>query len=327
MIILTNSDVLQLLDMPDVIDAVKRAQIDHACGRVALPPPTAARLSCTDSVFMSMLAASSRDSLAVVKLLADIPSNVERGLPSQRSTVLAVSAHDGRPEAMISGPTLTRFRTAAASAAATSALARRDSAVVGFVGAGALAVAHLQALATVMHIDSVKVWSRSVERRQEFAKSARDRGFQATACDGPESVVRESDVVCTLTPSAAPIVKGAWFRSGHHINAVGAPPRADHREIDTEGIVRSSVFVDSLQGALAESGDVLIPLKENAITENHFRREIGHVLAGLEGGRVSNTEITLYNSLGTGLQDLAAARLLIDAAVRGGVGTEIDISR
>ncbi|SDX49917.1 ornithine cyclodeaminase [Arthrobacter sp. cf158] len=325
MIVLADSEVLQLLDMPAVIDAVRQAQIDHAMGTAALPAPLAAAHPTEDSMFLSMMAASNRDNLAVVKLLADIPSNSKRGLPTQRSTVLAVSASDGKPEAVLSGPSLTRFRTAAATAVATRALARKNSSVAGFVGAGALAHAHLNALSTEMPIQKVLVWSRSTERRHEFARIARERGFEVDVKESPEEIVRESDIVCTLTPSKAPVVRGEWFGAGQHVNAVGAPPRADHREIDTAGISRSSVFVDSLPGALAESGDVLIPLQEGAISHAHFRREIGQVLAGHHPGRVSDKEITLYNSLGTGLQDLAAARLLIDAAKKSGLGTEIDL--
>lgn len=327
MIVLTNSDVLQLLRMPRVIDAVRTIQRDQATGRAALPAPTAVSLPGSESVFLSMMAASARDRLATVKLLADVPSNAHRGLPVQRSAILAVSAEDGSTEAILSGAAVTRFRTAAASAVATEALARKDSNVVGFIGAGALAHAHLQALSTVMSVGLVRVWSRSPLRRQEFARESRDQGFTIEVHETAEAVVKGSDVVCTLTPSKIPVVQGSWFGDGLHVNAVGAPPRPDHREIDTEGIRRASVFVDSWRGAMAESGDVLIPLGEKAIKDSHFSREIGQVLAGSTTGRISEKEITLYNSLGTGLQDLAAARLLIDLAHDEQIGTEIDLSR
>ncbi|GAA3208965.1 ornithine cyclodeaminase family protein [Actinocorallia longicatena] len=320
-LILTRSDVLRMITYPEVIGAVRRAHADLAAGEAVLPAPPALRLPGSDAAFLAMAAASRTDGLATVKLLADLPANAERGLPVQRSAILAVSAEDGGCEALLDGGAVTRFRTAAASAVATAALARPDARVLGLVGAGALAFAHAEALAHVMEIEKIVVWSRTPGTSRAFAEATGAR-VAATA----EEAVREADVLCTLTPARDPVVRGAWFPEGLHVNAVGAPPRADHREIDTEGIVRSRVVVDSRATALHESGDVLVPLAEGAITEEHFADELGEVLIGAVPGRTGRAQITLYNSLGVGLQDLAAARLLIDEARRRGLGTEIDLA-
>jgi ornithine cyclodeaminase/alanine dehydrogenase len=142
----------------------------------------------------------------------------------------------------------------------------------------------------------------------------------------PEQVVSVSDVLCTLTPSRTPLVRGAWFRPGLHVNAVGAPPRSDHREIDTDGIRSSRVVVDSFAAAAQSSGDVLIPLAEGAISHEHFRDELGQIISGARPARTHPDEITLYNSTGIGTQDIATARLVVSSARRAGIGTEIALA-
>ncbi|WP_433722715.1 ornithine cyclodeaminase family protein [Nocardia sp. CA-129566] len=320
-LILTRSDVQAMLTMPEVIEAVRRAHADLARGEATLPAPPAMRLPGSESAFLAMAAASRPAGLAAVKLLAYMPGNLDAGLPAYRSTILTVATDDGACAALIDGAVVTRFRTAAASAVATAELARPDSRVLGLVGAGGLAYAHLEALRVVIPFERVVVWSRSTRTARRFA-DATGADVATTVAD----VVTAADVLCTLTPAKDPVVKGKWFRPGLHVNAVGAPPRPDHREIDTEGITRARVIVDSRETALHESGDVLIPWREGAIDADHFRDEIGEVVLGTKTGRSDADQITLYNSLGVGLQDLATARLLVDTARDRGLGTEIDLA-
>ncbi|WP_067548081.1 ornithine cyclodeaminase family protein [Nocardia crassostreae] len=320
-LILTRSDVLAMITLPEVFAAVRGAHADLARGAAVSPAPPAMRLPGSDAAFLVMAAASEPAGLAGVKLLADIPGNADRGLPVQRSAILTVGAADGDCEALLDGGAVTRFRTAAASAVATAALARPDSRGLGLVGAGALARAHVEALRPVLPFDRIVVWSRTEATARAFAD---DTG--ADIADTAEKVVQAADVLCTLTPAREPVVRGAWFPPGLHVNAVGAPPRADHREIDSEGMRRARVIVDSRLSALHESGDVLIPLREGAFGPEHVEDELGEILIGAKPGRVDAHQITLYNSLGVGLQDLATARLLVDIARRRGIGTEIDLA-
>ncbi|MGW5638783.1 ornithine cyclodeaminase family protein [Streptomyces sp. NPDC003832] len=195
------------------------------------------------------------------------------------------------------------------------------------LGTGPLARAHALALRSARDWDRVLVWGRRPERAVELAAWIRaELGLDAAAGADPRSVTEAADVLCTLTPSREPLVRGAWLTPGQHVNAVGAPPRADHREIDSEGVLRSRIVVDSFATARRKSGEVLIPLAEGALTEDDFRTELGHVLTGAAPGRSSDEEITLFDSVGVGLQDLAVARLLIDRAGREGVGTRIDLT-
>lgn len=327
-LILTRSDIAALLvDVhADVEKAVADCHLDLALGRAVLPAPPAMPLPGSGGTFLAMASASAPAGLATVKLLADLPANRERGLPVQRSAVLAVSADTGACEALLDGAEVTRARTAAATAVATRALARKDARVLGLVGTGPLARAHARALLPGRSYDRIVLWGRDPGRSRELAAwIGTELGVDAAVLAGPRAVTEASDVLCTLTPSREPLIRGAWFSPGQHVNAVGAPPRPDHREIDTEGVVRSRIVVDAWTTARAKSGEVLIPLAEGALTEDDFRCELGEVLAGSKPGRTSEADVTLFDSVGVGLQDLAVARLLIDAAHERGRGTRIDL--
>jgi ornithine cyclodeaminase/alanine dehydrogenase len=323
---LSRAEIGKTLEMPAVIAAVEQAHAALSTGGAAQAERATVEVPGCTTLLVPMTAAISSQSVAGVKLLTDTPANAARQLPVQQSTVLLVDPETGACEAILDGPALTLFRTAAASAVATRHLARSGSRTLGLVGAGAQARAHLEALACVMTIDRVVVWSRTKERVEAFAAYARERVGDVVVAEGPERVVREADVLCTLTPSREPIVRGEWFTPGLHVNAVGAPPRPDHREIDSAGIARSRVVVDSYDVVRRESGDVLIPLAEGVITADHFATELGDVVAGVRPGRRTDADITLYDSVGLGLQDMAAARLAVDAARRTGLGVELRLT-
>ena len=146
-------------------------------------------------------------------------------------------------------------------------------------------------------------------------------------CASPREVVTSSDVVCTLTPAREPVVLGEWFRPGLHVNAVGAPPRPDHREIDSAGMARAKVFVDSMATAQKKSGDMLLAIADGAIDEAHIQGELGDVIAGAIAGRTGPQDITLFNSVGLAMQDLAIGSLLVQRARTKGIGQEIDLTR
>ncbi|ELB90860.1 ornithine cyclodeaminase, partial [Rhodococcus wratislaviensis IFP 2016] len=284
-------------------------------------------MTLQSAAFVPMVAAAQSAGAAAVKMLVDLPGNASRGLPVQRSAVLVASADTGECEALLDGRLITAVRTAAASAVATKHLAHRGSRVLGLVGAGTLAVEHARAITRVSDVETVLVWSRSDATVEEFRSRTEDLGISVKPMDSPEAVTRSSDVLCTLTPSRDPIVRGAWFGEGLHVNAVGAPPRADHREIDGEGMRRARVVVDSVATTMTKSGETLLALAEGAISEGDVAVELGDVIVGRTVARTSDRDITLYNSVGIGLQDLAAARILIDRARERGVGTEVDLSR
>lgn len=325
-LVLSRSDVAQVIDMAEVIDGVERAHRALAVGDAVQPERSSFELAGHGVLVVPMAAGIGSAAVAGVKLMTDTPRNRAAGLPVQQSAILLADPVTGAPEALLDGALVTRYRTAAASAVATRHLARPGGGCLGFVGAGALARAHLDAIRLVRPVDRVVVWSRSAATVAAFAEHAELAGIAVEPVESPEAVVRAADVLCTLTPSRDPIVRGAWFRPGLHVNAVGAPPRPDHREIDSEGIRRSRVVVDRRDVAWRESGDVLIPHAAGEIDADHFAVELGDVINGTRPGRRSAAEITLYNSVGLAVQDMAAARIVLDRARAKGVGQQIDLS-
>ncbi|MGW9113422.1 ornithine cyclodeaminase family protein [Microbacterium sp. NPDC055683] len=323
-LVLTASQLEALVDRPATIDAVSRIFAEIAEGRAAQPGPTSMATAADTGRYILMSAVSDGTGTAGVKLLADVPGNAARGLPTQRSMILVVDREDGEPVALLHGGVPTRVRTAAASAVATDVLARPDSRVLGLVGAGALAREHVRQLRGIRPFDRLVVWSRTRASADALAASAEWDGRIDVVGD-VHAVFAEADVVCTLTPSTSPIVEGGWLRPGQHVNVVGARPRPDEREVDGEALRRSSIWVDDRATAETKSGDLLLAVAEGAVRLDDVVGSIGEVIAGHARGRRDAAEITLFDSVGIGAQDLAIADLLIRAARAQGVGWAVDL--
>lgn len=328
MLLLSTPQLEGLVDRDAITEAVARGFVEIAEGRADQPGPTSMATSADSSRFILMSAVSEASDLAGVKLLADVPDNAGRQLPTQRSMILVVDRVDGSPVALLHGAVPTRVRTAAASAVATRTLARADSRSLGLIGAGALAREHALALRDVRPFDRVVVWSRTRERAEGLVADLRAGGWPTTieVAASPREVVEQTDVVCTLTPSVEAIVEGAWLRPGQHLNVVGARPRADEREVDGEAMARASIWVDDRATARTKSGDLLRAIAEGAISETDVVGTIGEVVAGRVRGRRSTDEITLFDSVGIGAQDVAVADVFIRAARERGLGTLVDLS-
>ena len=325
-LLLGRTDLEGLVDAPSAIRAIESTLRDIALGKAFQPAPFTIPTGADDAKYVVMAAYDGTTQLAASKLLADVPDNAVRGLPVQRSLIVLSSRADGAVVAVLDGRVPTRERTAATTAVATRALSRPESDVLGFIGTGALAEPHLRAIRLVRPIRSVLAWSRTDETAQRFAAIARSTGVAVEVVGEPAEVAARADIICTLTPSRLPVLAGEWLPPGVHVNAVGAPPRPDHRELDTRAVTRSTIFVDDLAASIHESGDVVIPMQEGAITPDSLVATIGDVLAGLHPGRVDADEITLFNSVGMGAEDLAIAAVYVDEAVRAGVGREFAFS-
>ena len=325
MIVLTASQLEGLVDRPATERAVAQVFADIARGTADQPAPTSMRTDAGTGRYVLMAALSEATGTAAVKLLADVPDNSGRGLPTQRSMITVLDREDGAPVALLHGGVPTRVRTAAASAVATRALAREDSRVLGLVGAGGLAREHVEALRGVRDWDRLIIWSRTRERAAVLADSL-DWSGAIEVVDDCADVFERADAVCTLTPSVTPIVDGRWLRPGQHLNVVGARPRPDEREVDGLTMARADVWVDDLATATSKSGDLMLAVGEGAIAVGDVVGTVGQVLAGLRPGRTGAEQITLFDSVGIGAQDLAIADLLVREARARGVGLELDLS-
>lgn len=329
-LILSRSDVAGLVRSgavapADVIAAVEAVLAEHR--RTASNAAARAVPGPGDALFLPMIGVSAAFGLAGGKVLSDIPANRGRGLSVQRSVLTLVSAVDGGAAAVIDGALPTRMRTAAATTVATRHLARPDARVLGLVGAGPLAVEHACYLATDRPLDKVLVWSRSDRTVAAFEEQLARRapGVSVHLCRTAREVVESAEIVCTLTPAREPVVRGAWLRPGQHVNVVGAPPRPDHREVDSEALARSHVVVDDLETVRHESGDLLLAVADGDVSLDDCTTELGAVLRGEAPGRSAAGEITLFDSVGIAILDLAVGRVLIDAARARNVGLERDL--
>jgi ornithine cyclodeaminase len=244
-----------------------------------------------------------------VKIVSVYPGNAKRGLPSVSGAYLLMRGDTGEPLAAIDGQALTLWRTAAASALAASYLARENSRRLVMVGAGALAPYLIEAHASVRPIDEVLVWNHNFERAKTLAAKAVGRPYTVRATENIESAVRSADVVSCATLSSDPLVKGAWLKPGAHLDLVGAfTPRM--RESDDEAARRASIYVDTRAGALEEAGDIVQPLAAGVIQESDIAGDLFDLCRGKVEGRTSAEDITLFKSVGTALEDLAAAALV-----------------
>jgi ornithine cyclodeaminase len=251
-----------------------------------------------------------------VKIVTVFPGNLARGLASVSALYLLMDGGTGHPLALIDGEALTKRRTAAASALASTYLSRPDSKRLLVVGAGALAPYMALAHCAVRPIDAVRVWSRTAARTEAVVGTLRSAGLAAEVCGDLATGLADADIVTCATTARAPVVAGRLVRAGTHVDLVGAFT-PEMREADDELVRRGEVFVDTFAGALAEAGDLVQPIAAGAISRGQVRAELADLVAGRHPGRRSRDEITVFKSVGTALEDLCAARLVWERVAAG----------
>jgi ornithine cyclodeaminase len=259
-----------------------------------------------------------------LKSVSFYPGNQARGIPTHLATILLLDPDTGALEAVMDGRLITEMRTAAVSAVSVQLLAREGPTALAILGSGVQARSHLEALSLVRPLTQVRVWSRRAENARRFVADMAARvSCPMTPVETVADALEGADLVATVSSATEPIVRGDWLRPGMHLCVVGSSsPRM--RELDTAAVRKSRVFVDSRQAAMVEAGDILIPIQEGAITPDHVVAELGEVAAG-RPGRQSDPEITLFKSLGLGVEDLTSARLCLARAQGLGIGTEIPL--
>jgi ornithine cyclodeaminase/alanine dehydrogenase-like protein (mu-crystallin family) len=299
-IFLNEEEVRKHLRMADLIPAMEKALIDFSVGKVTQPVRSVININVAAATgFLGLMPALTPDGLGL-KAVTFFPSNVERGIPTHMATIFLVDPETGTPLAIMDGRLITEMRTAAVSAAATKLLATRDAKILAVLGSGVQAQSHFEALQLVREFEEIRVWSSTRQHAQRFAKE-----IGATAMPA-EDAARGADVIVTVTNSKTPVLKGSWLKPGCHVNAIGAC-RPDWRELDDQAMQRSVVFVDSREGALKESGDVIL-------SGAKIYAELGEALAGKVPSRANET--TIFKSLGMAVEDIAAATLVYRAAAK-----------
>jgi ornithine cyclodeaminase len=323
LLIIGEAEVHDLLPMDECIDVMGQAMRAFSAGDVGVPARTIAPLEGGEDFFILMPGEAREPAMYGAKIVSLHPGNPPRGRPAVQGFVAVFDRSTGAPAALVDGAAVTAIRTAAASALATRALAREGASSHGIFGAGVQAACHLRAISLVRPVDRVLVWGRDHGKAQEFAaEHATVGGPEVTAVEDPR-IAAACDVLSVATNSPEPVLMGDWLRPGAHINLVGAH-EAEHREADTEAVAKSTIYVDSLNGALAEAGDILIPMSAGAIGREAIAGEIGEVLLGSAPGRKNERQITLYKSLGTVAQDLFATAHVLGKARASGKGQLVD---
>lgn len=254
------------------------------------------------------------------KLVTVYESNRARGLPTHLATIILLDPDTGELVAILDGRYVTEARTAAVSAVSVKHLARTDARVLAILGSGVQARSHIDALTRVRQFDEIRVWGPDPARRFALVEEMLPRvGARLVPVESPRDAVQDAHVIALVTAAREPIVARRWIADGAHICAVGAC-RPDQREMDTALVRDARVFVDSRSGALAEAGDLVIPIQEGAITPAHIDAELGAVISGAAAGRRAPDEITIFKSLGMAVEDVAAARLAWERASERGLG-------
>ena len=309
--------VSALLDMQGCISLMRDTLSDYSSGRTIQVLRTAMPAG-ENKILGVMPAASTQAGIVGAKIITVFPENFLRGLPSHQGIVVIFDLDTGSLKGIMDGEGITGIRTAAVSAAATDALARKDSHTLCILGSGLQARRHLEAIRLVRPIDAVRVWDISEESVRRFkAEMESAYSIPVTDCCGDVRAATEgADIICTVTSAHDPILMGAHVSPGTHINAVGACG-ATHRELDAEAVVKARFFCDSRESCMNEAGDFLIPLREGIVSEEHLLGEVGQVFTGELPGRTSPSDITVFEAQGLAVEDLAAANYIFKKSMEG----------
>lgn len=308
------AQVCSLLDMASCIPLMGATLADYSAGRTVQVLRTA--MAIEDGKILGVMpAANPAVGIAGTKIITVFPQNFKRGLPSHQGVVVLFETETGALEALLDGEAITGIRTAAVSAAATDALARKDAHVLCILGSGLQARRHLEAMTLVRDITQVRVWDVDRASAQTFAREMSDHyGIPVEECCGSvRDAVEGADIICTVTAAREPVLFGEHVSPGAHINAVGACG-AGVRELDAEVMRRGRLFCDSLESARSEAGDYLIPLDQGLISAECLLGEVGKVISGELPGRTDAADITIFEAQGLAVEDLAAADHIVQKA-------------
>ena len=349
--LLTEADVKAVLTMEDLIETMTSALHRFSTGRVVQPLRPTIPVA-DDSLFATMPAyvgASPTSGAALgAKLVTVFGGNTARGLHSHLASIMLLDPETGALLALLDGRYITEARTAAVSAVSSRLLARRTSKSLAIIGTGVQARSHLEALSRIHTLRQVTVWSPRKESRDRFVADAiatrsasavdrvatgsasgvdrvatrLDTPLTVTAVDHAGEAVVGADIIVLVTASPTPVLEDGWVKPGAHVISVGAC-RPTQREMDPDLVARARLFVDSRAAALVESGDVVLGIQEGRFGADHIVAELGELLADETKGRRTDTEVTIFKSLGLAVEDVTAADLAYRRAVERGIGQEL----
>jgi len=310
-LLLTRKEVSALLNMGAVIKAVEQAFRDWAEGRGTMPPKS--YLSLDKGDFRAMPAAL--PGAVAVKWVNVHPQNPSRGLPTVMAVLIYNDPETGYPLAVMDATEITAFRTGATAAIAAKYLARRDAHVLGVFGAGRQAYTQILAHAELFELREVRIYDVQPAAAQRLTD--RLPQFRARACSQEETAA--SDIICTVTPARAPFLKKAWLQPGTHINAIGADAEGKE-ELEPDVLKGAMVVVDDLRQA-SSGGEINVPISRGLYSPAEVYASLGEIVAGKKRGRTNDRSVTIFDSTGVAIEDVAISRLVYEQARSGSYQT------
>ncbi len=321
-LILNGSTTKGLVGIKEAVRAVEKAFRLYGEGKVHMPPKLYLDLPQFKGDFRAMPVWIEGMKYCGIKWVNVHPQNRKIGLPTVMAQLILSDPGSGLPLCIMESTYLTAMRTGAAGGVAAKYLARPGSETLGLVGCGRQAAMQLAAVLQVFNIKRVKAWSLRQKEAEAFVKRmSRTKGMRMETVSTIRECVRDSDIVVTTTPSTKPIVKAEWIKEGTHINAIGADAKGKE-ELEPAILKKAKIVVDAWEQA-SHSGEINVPLAKGKISRKDIYADIGEVVIGRKR-RTTRKEITVFDSTGLAIQDLAVASLVFSKALRLGKGKFIN---
>lgn len=323
-LLLKQSEIKELIEMKEVIECVETAYTVHATRNVQMPAKKYLFFKKYNGDLRIMPAFIKNMDEAGVKCVNVHPENpVKNNLPTVMGLIQLFDPKSGFPLSVMDGTWITNMRTGAAAGVGTKYLARKDAKTLGIIGAGKQAFTQIMALKEVMDIEQAHVFCRTCSSRENFANMARKRfDIDINAVSTAEEAVKNMDVVVTVTPANKPVLKTEWITEGTHINAMGADAPGK-QELEVGILQKARIFIDCWEQA-RHSGEINVPVHEGIITRKSISSKIGDVIIGKTNGRISDEDITVFDSTGLAVQDMVTGWKIYEEALKKGAGTGIN---
>ena len=326
MLLLRKEDIKKVFTMKDAIEADKRAFKLVVDEKVDVPLRTRIEEKHNDGAFLFMPAYCSEIDAAAVKIINIFPHNIDNGLNSAPAQVLLIDGKTGYVNSIMDGIYVTQMRTGASSGAAFDILAKKDCKKGALIGTGGQALTQLEAMICARDLEQVKVFDLNPDRCKEFCENAaeelKEYGTEIVPAVSSDDAIEDADLIITVTPSPKPVFDGTKVKKGATISCVGTYEPNKH-EMDPAILPRASkIICDCKEAALAETGDLLIPIAEGIISEDDILGSLGDVINGDIKGRENDDEIIVYETVGVAAQDLVTAEEIYKKAVEQNIGTE-----
>jgi len=322
-LILDGTTIKKLVDIKQSIQYIEKAFRQYAQGKSQMPAKIYLDLKKYSGDFRAMPAYLQGFDSCILKWVNVHPNNKTKGLPTVMGTIILSDPKTGYPLAIMDGTYATSLRTAAAGAVAAKYCANKDSQRIGLVGCGVQARTQLIALRSLFKISEVKVWGVKPSHSKKFVSQMKTKNEKMTAYRTVKECASDCDIIVTTTPSRRPLVKFKWLKPGVHINAIGADAPGK-QELDPDILKNAKVIIDHW-GQASHSGEINVPLRKKLISKGDIYADIGEIVTGKKKGRVKKNELTVFDSTGLAIQDVAIATLIYRTAVRQKKGRRVKI--